>query len=82
MFKRGRITLEQGLSIVGGFSTLEIEFLDLNLTRALEISNSCNIYAYDAYVLECAERLQISLATLDNKMKEAARQLGISIIEV
>ncbi|MBF0413444.1 MAG: toxin-antitoxin system, toxin component, PIN family protein [Desulfamplus sp.] len=40
------------------------------------------MYAYDAYVLECAEQLQISLVTLDNKMKEAARQLGISIIEV
>ena len=56
--------------------------LDLNLTRALEISNSCNIYAYDAYVLECAERLRIGLVTLDNKMKEVGHQLGISIIEV
>jgi predicted nucleic acid-binding protein len=41
-----------------------------------------NIYAYDSYVLECAERLKSDLATLDRRMKNVAGELKISIIEV
>ena len=77
MFKRGRINLNQGLAIVDGFSKLDIQLVDLNLTRAVEISNSYHIYAYDAYVLECAERLQIGFVTLDNKMLVVALHFRI-----
>ncbi len=82
MFKRRRITLEQGIALIDGFSQLDIQRVPFNLTRALEISQAHNLYAYDAYVLECAERFHLELVTLDNRMNEVARQLGISVIEV
>ncbi len=82
MFKRGRINLEQGMEIIQGFHKLDITTVPLNLKRATEISHKHNIYAYDAYVLECAERLQSDLVTLDGRMREVTEKLGISLIEV
>jgi len=82
MFKRGRITLAQGLAIVEGFQQLDIQIVSLNLIRATEMSHQYQLYAYDAYVLECAERLNTHLVTLDDRMKEIAQKIGISLIEV
>jgi len=82
MFKRVRITLKQGIELTEKFQKLKVEIVPLNLKRAAEISHKYNIYAYDAYILECAERLKSDLATLDSRMKEVAEDLGISIVEV
>lgn len=82
MFKRQRITLEQGMAIVEGFARLPLSFVPYNLTRAVELCHRHHIYAYDAYVLECAERLRLPLMTLDARMREVAHTLPVPIIEV
>ncbi len=82
MFKRGRITLEQGIEIVEGFQKMKVQIVSLNLKRAIGIGHKYKIYAYDAYVLECAKRLRSDLVTLDDRMKEVAEELKISVIEV
>lgn len=82
MFKRKRITLTKGLEVIQGFENLTIQTVPLNLRRATELCHQFNIYAYDAYVLECAERLKLDLVTLDRRMKEIASELGITVIEV
>ncbi|GAK49409.1 hypothetical protein U14_00631 [Candidatus Moduliflexus flocculans] len=46
------------------------------------MSHAHHLYAYDAYVLECAERLHLPVATLDARMKAVAAELGIAVIEV
>lgn len=82
MFKRQRIKFEDALRIIKGFKVLKIKFLPLNLSRAIEICNAYNIYAYDAYILECAESLKSDMVTLDKRMKEVAKKLNISVVEV
>ncbi len=82
MFKRSRITLEQGKKLVKEFQSLKIRLIPLNLERSAEICHQFGIYAYDAYVLECAERLKSDLTTLDKRMKEIAAKLAIPVIEV
>lgn len=82
MFKRRRITLQQGLAMIAAFHQVEIQPISFNITRAIEISHAYRLYAYDAYVLECAERLHIPLVTLDARMKAVATELGMSLIEV
>ncbi len=82
MFKRSRITLNQGIEIIEGFERIKIQTVSLNLNRAVEISHKFNIYAYDAYVVECSERLNSPLVTFDSRMKEVAKKLGITVIEV
>jgi predicted nucleic acid-binding protein len=82
MFKRKRITLEEGIKVIKGFKGLKISFFPLNSERAVEICHEYNIYAYDAYILECAERFKLDLITLDKRMKEVAKLLNIFVIEV
>ena len=82
MLKRRRITREQGVAIIDGFERLPLSLVPYNLTRAIELCHAHNIYAYDAYVLECAERLQIPLITLDERMIEVAHALVLPLIEV
>ena len=48
----------------------------------MRISQQNNIYAYDAYVLECALRHKAPLLTLDKKLKAVARELKIETMEV
>ena len=41
-----------------------------------------NMYAYDAYFLDCAIRHKAPLLTLDRKLKKAAQNLKVEIMEV
>lgn len=82
MFKRGRITLEEGLAMLDGFQQLPLRYIPIRLTQALELSNLYHIYAYDAYVLEWATRLHADLMTLDTRMSVIAQQIGIPVIGV
>jgi predicted nucleic acid-binding protein len=82
MFKRGRITLIQAHEMLNSFKQLQFETYDINLPMAIEISYQYKIYAYDAYVLECAKRLNLPLVTLDKLMIEKAKELNITTIEV
>lgn len=51
------------------------------LKAALDIAIKFNLYAYDAYFLECAENLRSPLLTLDLGMQKVAREIGIAILE-
>lgn len=48
---------------------------------ALEIALEYNIYAYDAYFLQCAKSLSHPLLSLDKKMNEVAIDLKILLLE-
>jgi predicted nucleic acid-binding protein len=73
---------KKGIDIIERFQKMNIEIVPINLRRVTEISYEYKIYAYDAYVLEWAERLKSKLVTLDIKMREIAKKLCISVMEV
>ena len=52
-----------------------------DIKSALNLAIKFNIYAYDAYFLECAVNLRSPLLTLDLGMQKVARQIGITILE-
>jgi len=60
---------------------IPVDLRDVDITSALKIAIKFNIYAYDAYFLECALSLRSPLLTLDLGMKRIARQMGIAIWE-
>ncbi len=82
MFKRGRIHLDQAIAAVTSYGKIPIRFHDVSLASSLEIARKMTLYAYDAYFIECASRLNSPLITLDGTLKEAARQVGVTVIEV
>jgi predicted nucleic acid-binding protein len=63
------------------FKAMPIRFVETELERAIKIAYRYNSYAYDAYFLECADRLKIPLMTFDKKMKIDGKDMGITIVE-
>ena len=82
MFKQKRLTLteaEKGISI---FKGIPIRYIDPDFIKALKISKQANIYAYDAYFLDCAIRYKAPLLTLDRKLMASASIFNIETLEV
>lgn len=53
----------------------------IDLKSALRIATEFNLYAYDAYFLECAANLRSPLLTLDRRMKKIAQEMRITVLE-
>lgn len=82
MFKRNRLTLEAARKGLEIFQNIPLRYIEPDFANAVSISKQTNMYAYDAYFLDCALRMKAPLLTLDAKLKNTARQLNISIQEV
>ena len=52
------------------------------LEKALELSHAHNMYAYDAYLIQCAQQTSTPLLTLDNELKVEAENAGVHTLEV
>jgi predicted nucleic acid-binding protein len=84
MCKRGRITPQQAVNVYQITQQIPVRLLAVDIGKALDIALKFNIYAYDAYdayFLECARALARPLITLDRRMQQIARELGIEILE-
>ena len=64
------------------FIKIPLRLLDANMENALMIACKYMIYAYDAYYLEVANRLNLPLLTLDESMKNVAVDMKVRILEV
>jgi len=82
MCKRRQITPEEALAVHTVIQRIPVRLLAVNIGGALDIALQFSIYAYDAYFLDCALRLNAPLLTLDRKLMTVAKNLGIIIWEV
>ena len=82
MFKQNRIELEEANKGLRIFKSIPLRFIEVDFFNAISIAKQENIYAYDAYFLECASRHSAPLLTLDQKLRTAAQNLGINTLEV
>ncbi len=82
MLKQHRVGIEevrQGLTI---FQSIAIRYLAVDMQNALSIAHAANLYAYDAYFLDCAQRHAAPLLSLDRPLKRAADKIGVHVLEV
>ncbi len=82
MFERRRITLLEAQAVLVSFQHIPIQRIDLDLNRALELASELDVYAYDAYGIACALRTGTSLLSLDRGQCEAARRVGVPVIDL
>jgi predicted nucleic acid-binding protein len=59
---------------------IPVDLRNTDIKSALKIAIKFNIYAYDAYFLECAVNLRAPLLTLDRGMQRVAQEIGITIM--
>ena len=81
MIKRKQITHKEALQAQRSINSIPVRLMSIDITQALKIAIDFNIYAYDAYFLQCAIDQSCSLLTLDKGMKKVAKQLNIQILE-
>lgn len=81
MIKRKKVTKNEALRVQKRIETIPVRLITLDIQEALELAIDHNIYAYDAYFLQCAKSLACPLLTLDKNMKTVARKIGISVLE-
>ncbi len=63
------------------FQTIPIRLINPDIENALQISCKYSTYAYDAYYLETASRLNTPLLTFDEEMKRIGKDLKLKILE-
>jgi predicted nucleic acid-binding protein len=82
MCKRGRISLEAALSCLEAYRSIALRLMDVDLDHTLRVVGDQRVYAYDAYLLCCAQQTRSPLLTLDAPLKAAAQSMGIRTLEI
>lgn len=82
MLKMRRLTLSQAQDALRLYRRIPVRLIEVSLADALTLADRLNIYAYDAYMLACAQQQRCPLLSLDRGLLQAARSLGVEILEV
>ena len=82
MFKKGSIGPKNVQAAIRIYETVPIQFVEVDLSRSLEIAHERGIYAYDAYMIASTLTHKVPLLTLDNSLKRRAKACGISVLEI
>jgi predicted nucleic acid-binding protein len=82
--RRGRLTAGQVATLATDIEDLlQVAEVDSSLVRPstlIQMAQRTNLTVYDATYLELALRRRVPLATLDEKLEEAARRTGQALI--
>jgi predicted nucleic acid-binding protein len=82
--RRGRLTAGQIKTLTADLEEfsdrLEVDPLNVRVSILIETARRTNLTVYDAAYLELAARRRLPLATLDDKLREAARRAALELI--
>ncbi len=81
MLKQKRITLDLALTALDVYRKIPIRFVDIEMEESLKIVDKFGIYAYDAYLIQCASKYRFPLISLDRNLISYAKQFKISVLE-
>lgn len=82
MVKRRKLTETEAMAVEETVRRIPVRLAGVDIRLSLEIAVKNNIYAYDAYFLQCARTYSYPLLTLDQRMKQVAGELGIQVLEL
>lgn len=82
MFKQNRVSMKEADKGIQIFNTIPIRYIETDFSKILYLSKENNMYAYDAYFIDCAIRHKAPLLTLDKKLRIIAENLNIETLEV
>jgi predicted nucleic acid-binding protein len=78
--KKGRLSEQEIIRAFGVSQEIAVRLVPIKVYEALKTAIRCNIYAYDAYYLQCCIENSLPLISLDGRMCEAAKCLGIKVV--
>jgi predicted nucleic acid-binding protein len=80
MKKKGRLTgreVQRAFNISQG---IPVRLVPIRVSDALRVAVNFNIYAYDAFYMQCCLEAKLPLISLDNRMCETAKRLSIKVV--
>ncbi len=81
LVKRHRLSPEEAKVAFQFTQNIPVKLIHSNIQQSLEIAFQFNLYAYDAYFLQCAQSFKCPFITLDRRAKEVAKALNIVVLE-
>jgi predicted nucleic acid-binding protein len=82
--RRGRLTAGQVKTLTADLEEfsdgVEVDPVSAGISVLIETARRANLTVYDAAYLELAGRRGLPLATLDDRLREAAKQAGLELI--
>jgi predicted nucleic acid-binding protein len=81
MMRRGRMSSELVARAIEIYQLIPIRFIDVDILASLMVASEHRLYAYDAYLLECARARRAPLLTLDFTLARVAQKMAIDVVE-
>lgn len=78
--KRGRLDDNEALEALSFSRQIAVGLRSVSIGDALKLAIAQNLYAYDAYYIQCCIESSNPLISLDNRMCDAARGLGVQVV--
>lgn len=63
------------------YEAIPIRFVEIDLAASLDIALQHRLYAYDAYLIQCALTTNAPLLTLDRSLRRAAAAAGTALMD-
>lgn len=82
LIKRRRIDGTLAELALASYRQIPVRLPPIDLDPCLALAESYSVYAYDAYVVECARRYHTPLISLDRRQCEVARSESIETMEI
>jgi len=79
--RKGRLNDREILRAFDISQRIAVRLVPVKIRDAMKLAFRFNIYAYDAYYLQCCVENKMPLLTLDGRMGDIARNLGIKVVE-
>ncbi len=79
--KKGRLNDREVIKAYDISQRIAVKLVPVKIHDALKIATRFNVYAYDAYYLQCCIENKLPLISLDDRMCDVARNLNIKVVE-
>ncbi len=81
MKRKGRLNDREILQVFDISQRIAVRLVPVKIRDAMKLAIRFNIYAYDAYYVQCCIENTLPLLTLDGRMGDIARNLRIKVVE-
>jgi len=78
--RKGRLNDDEILAAFEMSQKIGVKLLPIRIHDAMKIAIKFEIYAYDAFYIQCCLESKLPLISLDNRMCEIAEDLGIRVL--
>lgn len=79
--KRHRLSDKEIQTAYARSQRIPVQLVQIHIAEALKLALRWNIYAYDAYYLQCARERGLSLMSLDGDLCAIAKTMKIPLVE-